>query len=165
MVGQISLQDACGTTNKLTDVLHVPTITKNLISVGQMVEKGLQVKFNYKGCFIEDPKKGYKMIAKGKKEGRMFTMDITKDDRTCFAHGNEKIVEIDLWHKRIGHVNLQKLKSMQLNEFVFGLPHLKFFGCVCYVHVPQELRTKLDAKSGKCVLCWILTFAKRISML
>ena len=32
-----------------------------------------------------------------------------------------------------------------------NLAHLKFFGCVCYVHVPQELRTKLDAKSKKCV--------------
>ena len=96
LVGQIPLQDTCGTRNKLIDVLHVPTITKNLISIGQMVEKGLQVKFNYKGCFIEDPKKGYKVIAKRKKEGRMFTMDIKKVDRTYFARGNEKIVEIDL---------------------------------------------------------------------
>ena len=52
-------------------------------------------------------------------------MDVKKDDRTCFACGNEKIAEIDLWHKRIGHVNLQKLKSMQLNELVFGLPQFK----------------------------------------
>ena len=37
-----------------------------------------------------------------------------------------------------------------------NLAHLKTFRCVCYVHVPQELRTKLDAKSEKCV-CWILT--------
>ena len=52
-------------------------------------------------------------------------MNVKKDDRTCFAYVNEKIVEIDLWHKRISHVNLQKLKSMQLNELVFGLPHFK----------------------------------------
>ena len=51
----------------------------------------------------------------------MFMMDIKKDDRTYFAHGNEKIVEIDLWHKRFGHVNLQKLKSMWLNELMFRL--------------------------------------------
>ena len=31
------------------------------------------------------------------------------------------------------------------------LAHLNCFGCVCYVHVPQELRTELDAKSEKCV--------------
>ena len=31
------------------------------------------------------------------------------------------------------------------------LSSLKIFGCICYVHIPQELRTKLDAKSEKCI--------------
>ena len=34
-------------------VLHVPTITKNLVSVGQIVEQGMHVRFNNEGCFIE----------------------------------------------------------------------------------------------------------------
>lgn len=31
------------------------------------------------------------------------------------------------------------------------LSPLKVFGCLCYVHVPNELRTKLDAKAEKCI--------------
>ena len=31
------------------------------------------------------------------------------------------------------------------------LAHLKVFGCIAYVHVPDELRTKLDPKAEKCV--------------
>jgi len=31
------------------------------------------------------------------------------------------------------------------------LSHLKVFGCIAYVHVPDELRTKLDSKAEKCV--------------
>jgi hypothetical protein len=31
------------------------------------------------------------------------------------------------------------------------LSHLKVFGCIAYVHVPNELRTKLDPKVEKCV--------------
>ena len=31
------------------------------------------------------------------------------------------------------------------------LTHLKVFGCIAYVHVPDELRTKLDPKAEKCV--------------
>ncbi len=31
------------------------------------------------------------------------------------------------------------------------LSHLKVFGCIAYVHVPDELRTKLDLKAEKCV--------------
>ena len=31
------------------------------------------------------------------------------------------------------------------------LSHLKVFGCIAYVHVPNELRTKLDPKAQKCI--------------
>ena len=31
------------------------------------------------------------------------------------------------------------------------LAHLKVFGCIAYVHVLDELRTKLDPKAEKCV--------------
>ncbi len=31
------------------------------------------------------------------------------------------------------------------------LSHLKVFGCIAYVHVSNELRTKLDPKAKKCV--------------
>jgi hypothetical protein len=33
----------------LSDVFHVPNITKNLVSVGQMIEQGLQVQSNLDG--------------------------------------------------------------------------------------------------------------------
>ncbi|MCO5570114.1 hypothetical protein L7F22_023830 [Adiantum nelumboides] len=29
--------------------------------------------------------------------------------------------------------------------------HFKVFGCIAYVHVPDELKTKLDPKAKKCV--------------
>ena len=31
------------------------------------------------------------------------------------------------------------------------LSHLKVFGCLAYVHVPNELRSKLDPKAEKCM--------------
>ncbi|MCO5612558.1 hypothetical protein L7F22_066826 [Adiantum nelumboides] len=31
------------------------------------------------------------------------------------------------------------------------LGHLKGFGCIAYVHVPDELQTKLDPKAEKCI--------------
>ena len=32
-----------------------------------------------------------------------------------------------------------------------GVSCLKVFGCIGYVHVPDELRTKLDPKAEKCI--------------
>jgi len=40
-IGKVPLSMQNGQTKYLKDVLHVPTITKNLVSVGQMVEQGL----------------------------------------------------------------------------------------------------------------------------
>ena len=32
-----------------------------------------------------------------------------------------------------------------------SVSHLKFFGCVAYAHIPDELRKKLDNKGHKCI--------------
>jgi hypothetical protein len=37
------------------------------------------------------------------------------------------------------------------NARKLDLSHLKVFECIGYVHVPNELRTKLDLKAEKCV--------------
>ena len=42
-----------GNQTYLKNILHVPTITKNLVSVGQIVEQGMQVLLNDRGCFIK----------------------------------------------------------------------------------------------------------------
>ena len=52
-MGRVPLVMQNGKVKHLEDVLHVPTITKNLVSVGQMVDQGLQVKFSH-GVFVED---------------------------------------------------------------------------------------------------------------
>ena len=31
------------------------------------------------------------------------------------------------------------------------ISHLKVFGCIAYVHIPDERRTKLDPKAEKCI--------------
>ncbi|KAH7278109.1 hypothetical protein KP509_38G024900 [Ceratopteris richardii] len=56
-IGNVKTSD--GNMNLLRKVLYVPTITKNLISVGQIVEKGLQVRFNRFGAYVEDPRQGF----------------------------------------------------------------------------------------------------------
>ena len=45
--------DEEGNQTYIKNVLHVPTITKNLDSVDHIVDQGMQVRFNDGGCFIE----------------------------------------------------------------------------------------------------------------
>ena len=46
----------------------------------------------------------------------MFTLgaDIPEVQAAMFARGRGVIEDIEIWHKHIGHVNMQRLKSMQI---------------------------------------------------
>jgi hypothetical protein len=114
----------------LSNVLHVPNITKNLVSVGQMIEQGLQVRFNPDGCYVEDFKDKCRLVAKGKIVGKMFTLDVSMPEveTIMFAQGAGIMADMDIWHKRIGHVNEQQLKFMQNSDIVTGLPKFKVDG-------------------------------------
>ncbi len=122
-IGKVPLSMQDGQTKYLKDVSYVLTITKKLISIGQMVEQGLQVTFNPNGCFVEDMKNQGKLIAKGKRNGRMFTLDVNVHEMNSmlFTHG-KGVGDIGIWHKRVGHVNLQCLKLMEKQNLVGVFP-------------------------------------------
>jgi hypothetical protein len=83
------------------------------------------VTINPNGCFVEDMKNQGKLIAKGERNGRMFTLDVNMHEvnSMLFTHG-KGVGDIGIWHKRVGHVNLQCLKLMEKPNLVGGL--LKF---------------------------------------
>jgi len=88
-----------------------------------MVEQGLQVTFNPNGCFVEDMKNQGKLIAKGERNGRMFTFDVNMHEMNSmlFTHG-KGARDIGIWHKQVGHVNFQCFKLMEKQNIVGGLP-------------------------------------------
>jgi hypothetical protein len=95
-----------------------------------MIEQGLQVRFNPDGCYVEDFKDKCRLVAKGKRVGKMFTLDVSTPEVevAMFAQGARVVADMDIWHKRIGHVNEQRLKSMQSSKIVTGLPKFKVDG-------------------------------------
>ena len=72
-----------GEQNCIKNVLHVPTITKNLVSVGQIVEQGMEVRFNKGVCFI---KKDGRPIVRGWREERMFILDSNEVETVMYAN-------------------------------------------------------------------------------
>ncbi|MCO5588666.1 hypothetical protein L7F22_042624 [Adiantum nelumboides] len=113
----------------LVDVLHVTNITKNLLLVGQMVEQGLQVKFNGDGLYVEEYKKNGKLIAQGKKVRRMFTLNVNMPEMNAamFAQGLGVVANVEIWHKWIGHANVQSkyVQHVSLESKPKGLSHKK----------------------------------------
>ena len=103
----------------MRNVLYVPTITKNLVLVGQIVDQGMQVRFTHLKCFIEEEGR---IIAQGCQEGRMFILETNDVGIAMFAKGQKVESSIDLWHKWFGHINFPRLREMQTNNIVFSLP-------------------------------------------
>ena len=55
----------------------------------------------------------------------MFILESNEVKSVMFAKGLKADTDIELWHKRIGHINLQKLKGMQSKGVVIRLPTFK----------------------------------------
>ncbi len=72
---------------------------------------------------MEDMKNQGKLIAKGKRNGQMFTLNVNmlKVNSMLFTHG-KGARDIGIWHKGVGHVNFQCFKLMEKQNLIKGLP-------------------------------------------
>lgn len=79
---------------------------------------------------MEDFENGCKLVTKGKHVGIIFTLDVNMPEvkAAMFAQGARVVTDVDMWHKCIGHVNEQRLPSMQSKQIVAGLPNFRVDG-------------------------------------
>jgi hypothetical protein len=105
-----------GATVKLYDVLHVPNLHMNLISVHQIGTRGHHVVFDGALCQVLT-RKGKTLLA-GRKCGNLYVV----------INGGQKVVaeafvaaDMATWHKRLGHLNHTALKKLAEGRLVEGL--------------------------------------------
>lgn len=90
------------------NVLHVPGLSVNLLSVSKIVEHGNTVTFDRnKGCTISNSNN--EIIANCKPNNGIYKFN--EGNMTCLIAKNDD--NALLWHRRLGHVNLQCLKKMR----------------------------------------------------
>ncbi|MCO5603674.1 hypothetical protein L7F22_057825 [Adiantum nelumboides] len=117
--GTITIQMSQGEEKDLSNVLLVPGITKNLISVDQIVEKGYEVKFNKDGCYVKNDKG--KVVAHGEKNGRLFKLKMNATHNANFS-SHSFSSSLILWHKRLGHFRHHSIMHLKKEGLVEGLP-------------------------------------------
>ncbi|RDX76727.1 hypothetical protein CR513_43252, partial [Mucuna pruriens] len=113
--------ESISSTKLIKDVLFVPNIGQNLLSVGQLIQKGFKVIFESDKCLIKDANDI--KVFKVKMKGKNFALDPMKEEQTTFSAIN---VHVEVWHKRLGHFNHTVVVNLQRMELVQGLPCLEF---------------------------------------
>ena len=104
----------------ISDVLYVPEINQNLLSVTQLLEKGYKVLFEDKNCVIKDAN-NIEMI-KVQMKGKSFVLDLMNEEQQAAVHKEDD--NTMLWHKRLGHFHHAALLFMKKNNIVKDMPEL-----------------------------------------
>jgi len=104
----------------MKEVLYVPGLKKNLLSISALDKKGFRVAFIDgqvlmwpKGKSIEDA------VAIGEEEGGLYKLK----GHSEIALLHESTSPSELWHRRLAHINYKALSHV--NKVVTGIPNLK----------------------------------------
>ncbi|XP_019087561.1 PREDICTED: uncharacterized protein LOC109127386 [Camelina sativa] len=103
----------------LKDVFLVDGLKANLISVSQLCDEGLDVTFTKKDCKAVDQQGSVKL--RGRRSGNNCYM--CKSEVQCF--NATSALNTELWHQKLGHLNVRTLLKLASQEVVCGLPNLK----------------------------------------
>ncbi|TXG53906.1 hypothetical protein EZV62_019162 [Acer yangbiense] len=127
--GGISVETKKGT-KYVNDVLFVPELNQNLLSVGQLVENGYRLHFEDGGCTIFDKKEKDLVIAYVQmKRNRNFSIDLHCG--AIMALKSEVVQDTWLWHKRFCHLNFNGLKLLKHKNMVKGLSEIESVADTC----------------------------------
>lgn len=101
----------------LKKVLYVEGLTSNLISISQLCDEGLDVKFDSKWCVITKDKAEYIM---GKRSGN--DCYLVTPTMTC---NFVKLTTAEIWHQKLRHTNYRNLQKLVKVNAIRGLPAIK----------------------------------------
>ena len=123
--GTINVKTSRGT-KTITNVLYIPELDQNLLSVAQMLRNGYEVSFTGNFCYIADSHD--LAIAKIKMEGNSFYLNLNAIEGHALS---AKVDESIVWHKRFGHYNFNSLVLLHNNELVDGMPEICGSNQIC----------------------------------
>jgi len=136
-VGKVLITRKDGKTAFMHNVLYVPMMKNNLLSLGQLLEKGYTMNMQQKCIKVYD-EKGRLMFKTSLSKNRTFKIDSNTKTIQCMSsiHTEE---EDWLWHYRFGHLNFNSLNQLGRKSMVSGLPMIQppkkiCEGCVISKH-------------------------------
>ena len=119
-----------GLMNVITEVFYVPDLKNNLLSIGQLQEKGLAVLMRHGVCKIFHPERGL-ILETSMSHNRMFILIARCQMREQKCLVSLVLEQSQLWHCRYGHLSWSGLKVLKQKKMVEGMPQFKVPSKVC----------------------------------
>ena len=104
----------------LMNVIYVPRLKINLLSVGWMTSTGIDVVFNknYSMLSVKDTP-----LARGSKVNNLFVFEaVTSIPFSEQVTYSSELTEVSIWHHRLGHASYTMIERMSKAGTVTGLP-------------------------------------------
>ncbi|RVW60910.1 Retrovirus-related Pol polyprotein from transposon TNT 1-94 [Vitis vinifera] len=117
--GTVAIESQTGL-KLIYDVLFVPDIDQNLLSVGQLVEKEFKVYFEDRNCIIMDAE-GKEMF-NIKMKGKSFALNLLEDEHTAILQQDSTTM---FWDRRVEHFHHDDVLYMKKNQIAEELPDLE----------------------------------------
>lgn len=147
--GTVKITLENGETRTIENVLYIPAFKKSLISVSRVTNGGYHIEFRTNSCLIKY-KDGKTLITWGKGVDNLYKLDTSHTYDTNLPHivSNANFSNVKLWHQRLGHPSLKKLKvtyeDQSYMDFTSKLEILKY---VCVKVLWRENKVVKNSQS------------------
>lgn len=109
-VGDVHIQFGDGRSGTIRNVLFIPGFGKNLLSIGTLTQAGYTI--TYTGKHAEIRQNGSnELIARARLENGLYKIQ----SQACSEYANiahKTASKTDLWHRRLGHIGLQRMQKL-----------------------------------------------------
>ncbi|XP_074322781.1 uncharacterized protein LOC141659753 [Apium graveolens] len=167
--GTITIVLKNGEKKFINDVYHIPALKSNIISLGQLGEKGHYIQMQDNSLVIRN--RDQELIADVEmSKNRLFTLDIQTKMQRCL----KMVIKNDswLWNLRYGHLGFSGLKllsktmtvitgTLKMTETMIKLLHQVQINKLLDQHHPREEAAVQGERQGKCGV-WIIYMKQQV---
>lgn len=131
----------------LSNVLFVPDLNVNLLSISKLCDRGCNVKFKKNSCegLIDDD-----VVFYGSGKDGVFKINATPIPRVITVANRTQVVSqtLNIWHRRLGHAGIDQVRNLWQSDAVVGMDLSKEVetkekceDCMMGKHAKSTLRT------------------------
>ncbi|KAL6345648.1 hypothetical protein AAG906_017383 [Vitis piasezkii] len=151
----------------LEEVLYVERLKANLINISQICDKKFNVQFSKNLCKVFDLNGNCVMIGLRTSDNCYVVCQnpSISSSSSSIVCGSSKVESINLWHRRLGHLNYRDLMKVAHNEVIKEIPKLgKPSNPICAINTACYTSNRTHMRSHTKKTCYELLKGKKPSM-